>query len=198
MANTQCSLKRIECSYWATISAGIFKNCCPQNLAETFHSTPLTAHSSEEVKKVNHFINTVNTALQQFKRKVMAENPNQFSHEKDESLFVDPINLSSNESNSTPPNTISMPFLPIHLIRPTKVRSSRAKNQLTAQNPHSVHLIPSLWLIHQQPKTLLPIVQDGHKEPLKDRSTTIPLVPILSNFASNSGLYLNLQNLQSP
>ena len=99
------------------------------------------------------------------------------------------------------PNTISQTILLIHMIRSTNLWSSSAEKELTTHKLDTLLLIFTPQLVHELPKKLSPISQNGRKDTLKawkDCSNPTFSAPTLSNYAANSRLSLNHRNLHQP
>ena len=131
----------------------------------------------------------------------MTEYPTQFGLEEDEPMVVEPVYISSDESDST---TCSSPenYLKAHASDEynafNQLMINHGEERVGGTQPPTAHLIPNLSTIHLRLTKRLLIGQVGHNNPQRDCCTAILSGPTGRNFAANSHLLLNHQNHHTP
>ena len=128
----------------------------------------------------------------------MAKYLKQFGLEEDESTIVDPVYLPGDESNSTPCSSPEHHFTansshtpdPINQLMITQREETVDGNQPAHCSSETQSLTSSLTTAEAFVDWL-----GWHKDPLRDRNTTILLTSTLSKIAANCQFSLNSQNL---
>ena len=122
----------------------------------------------------------------------------QFNLEEDEPMVVDPVYISSDESDSTsrssPKHYFTAHFSDEYNVINHFMIIQREETVDGTQPPPAVHLITNLSPTHLRPTKLLLIGQVGQNDPQQDCCIAVLSSPTQSNFAAGSHPFLTHQN----